>query len=150
MSFPFQPRPFCGSQLLSKSVGLWVVQHCHKTSKYLCRDPCSHFKCNSQERKLLKVPFIHRNKVLEIKGNFSFLFWFISLCSLLVTAIRASENVKQSAVCFAPRHFSSSEPAECFLLYLRTWRAGTHRCGHANLAWDVTASDFSVLLINHF
>lgn len=101
-------------------------------------------------RKVLKVPFIHGNKVLEIKGNFSFLLWCISLCSLLVTAIRASENVKQSAVCFAPRHFSSSEPAECFLLYSTTWRAGTHRCGHANLAWDVTGSDFNVLLINRF
>lgn len=114
---------------------VWVCglfQQCHRTVN-VCRDPCSHSERNSQERKVLKVPFVHGNKELEIKGNFSFLFRCISLCSLLVTAIRASESVKQSAVCFAPRHFSSSEPAECFLLYSRTWRAGTHRCGHANL-----------------
>lgn len=36
---------------------------------------------------------------------------------LLVTAITARESAKQSSLCFASRHFGSSEAAECFLLY---------------------------------
>lgn len=84
--------------------------------------------CNSQESKVLKVPFIPGNKVLEIKGNFSSLFGCLSLCSLLATAIRASEGVKQSAGCF-----SSSELQRAFCCAAGVG-AGTHSPEHTHLA----------------
>lgn len=72
-------------------------------------------------------------KYWKSKQTFPSSFGASASVHLLVTAIIASESAKQSPVCFAPGHFSSSEFAEWFLPYWSMWRASTHR--HVMQTW---------------
>lgn len=69
---------------------------------------------------------------------------------LLVAAIIARENVKQSSVCFASRHSAHQSAQSAFCCIELHRGLAPSRDGDADLGLDVTGNDLNVLLVKLF